>query len=125
MKRRRTSPGRVAAILVLGLLGYGLIRIGPVYYREWRFQLAMDKALRGDDASNETFMIDNLIRKAELLGLPPLTPDNFTCDCEPGTEAILQCAYTEPVRFPGGLIFSMKREIEVRAPLPAGPEKTE
>jgi len=125
MNHRRSPTGKIVAILVLALLGYGLIQFGPVYYRAWRFELAMDKALRNDYTPDQAFLIDTLIRKAEALGLPPLTGENFQCDCAPGTEGVLQCSYTEIVHFPPGRVVTLKQEIEVHAPIPTEPDKTE
>lgn len=122
---RRTSPRRIVAYLALALLGYGLIQIGPVYYRSWRFGLALDKAFHEYDGVDEKIMLDGLIRVADFLGLPELTPDNFTCDCAPGTDSVLTCAYTETVRFPAGFTYRIKQQIQVKAFLPASSERPE
>lgn len=122
VQRKQTSPVRVIILLALGVLGYCLIKIGPGYYRAWRFQLAMDKAFQEYKGVEEDLLIETLIHKADSLGLPELSPDNFTCDCEPGAESTLEVEYTEAVSFPAGFVWSRNRRLAVHAVLPAAYE---
>lgn len=111
----------VVLLLVLATVIGGVVVVGPVYQRKWKYGKMMEEALRAFDATGEYKMYENLIRQAKEVGLPPLTEEDFYFEGgEVGKPALLQCEYIENLKLPGGRIRPMRILIEVYIPkLPA------
>ncbi|OGP59193.1 MAG: hypothetical protein A2V67_07815 [Deltaproteobacteria bacterium RBG_13_61_14] len=113
----------IAAILIVAVTVTGVVMLGPVYQRKWKFGKQMEEDLRAFDATGEERMYEDMIREARAIRLPPLTVDDFYFEGgEVGQPALLQCEYIENIKLPGGRIYPMRILIEINiAKLPTRP----
>jgi hypothetical protein len=111
----------IVAILIVAVAVTGVVMVGPVYQRKWKFGKQMEDDLRAFDATGEENMYEELIREARAVNLPPLTVDDFYFEGgEVGQPALLQCEYIENIKLPGGRIYPMRILIEINiAKLPS------
>ena len=110
----------ILGLLLLAGLVYGVVLFGPVFQRKWKFGNDMEDTLRvGFAREGADKVISDSIHKAQALGLPPLTEDDFTCDpCEVDQMSNFTCDYTEKIEFPGGKVYEMPIHIEVKIKIP-------
>ncbi len=110
----------IFAILLVGGLVYGITLFGPVYQHQWRLEKEMEEILRTEYArQGEEKVVEDLIQKAQEFELPPLTPDNFSCeDCEVDKMSTFTCDYTERINFPGDKFYDMPIHVEVNIKIP-------
>jgi len=120
MNRGQSKFWVIVAVLIVGGLVYGVVLFGPIYQHKWKFDKEMEDTLRIEYArQGEDKVIEDLIRKAQAIGLPHLTEENFNCaECEAEKMSTFTCDYKERIEFPGGNFYDMPIHIEIRIKIP-------
>jgi len=113
----------IFALLLLAAVVYGVVQFGPVFQRKWKMGKEMDDGLRTAFAREGIdHVVEALIHKADVMGLPPLTADDFNCDdCEVETMSKFTLDYTETIHFPGNKDYEMPIHIEINIKIPPPP----
>ena len=118
---RESGGFRLNLVLILGflvLVGWGAAIFSQPYLRKARFEKEMEEVMRELSRSDQETMIQNLIKKAKELGLPPLTYQNFYFQGGVGKESLLQCRYTEVITLPGNYSIQIKMLAEKKIKIP-------
>lgn len=119
MRRGGTKFNIIILLLIFVIVGYGTAKFGGPYLRKEKFEKEMENFMRRYARMGESLMIADLIKQAEVIGLPPLTKDNFHFEGDVGVDSVLTCTYVEQIKFPGGKVYNWQLVAEKRMKIPA------
>ena len=92
-------------LCVLALVGWGAAVFSAPYLRKSRFENRMADWMREYRKIGYDAMIEELIKEAKKVGLPPLTEENFEFEGDVEQESVLRCKYSEFIKLPAGRYY--------------------